>query len=93
MSNVTISLDAKLDMRAAGPLKETLLSHRGQDLALDASNVMQLGALSAQVLRAAARTWAEDGHSLTLINPSNDCDDQLTLLGFSADSLTNWEAA
>ncbi len=93
MSCETLSLDAKLDQNASAPLKNILLAKRGQDLEVDASKVTLISALATQVLRAAARTWAEDGKTLRIVNPSNDCEDQLRLLGFTPETLTKWEAA
>lgn len=87
-----ITLPPKLDLRAAGPLRDEILSHAGQDLTLDAGAVTHLGALSLQVIRAAARSWAMAGRSLTIANVSTDLADQLALLGFSADNVTRWEA-
>jgi|LULE01.1.fsa_nt_gb chemotaxis protein CheX len=89
----TLFLPGKLDLRAAGPLRAALLSERGADLVLDAAQVNHLGALSLQVIRAAAKTWSEAGHSLTLTNVSTDLADQLALLGFSPATLTRWETA
>lgn len=51
----------------------------------------QIGALAVQVIRAAARSWAEDGHRLSFAGPSNEVVDQLALLGFTPDTLTRWE--
>jgi chemotaxis protein CheX len=93
MSGPVFQLDDKLDLRAAGPLASALLDHRGADLALDASGVRQIGALSLQVIRAAARSWAQDGYSLTFKGPSTDLADQLVLLGFTPETLTQWEVA
>ena len=90
--SATITLQPKLDLRAAGPLRDELLSHDAEDVVLDAGSVTQLGALALQVIRAAARSWAEAGRSLTLVNASTDLADQLSLLGFSPESVTQWEA-
>lgn len=91
MSAVAMELEARLDLRAAGPLASGIIAHRGADLVLDAGQVEHLGALALQVIRAAARTWAEDGHALSFENPSTELADQLALLGFSAESVTDWE--
>jgi chemotaxis protein CheX len=90
--SATISLQPKLDLRAAGPLREELLAHANDDVVLDAASVSQLGALALQVIRAAARSWAEAGRSLTLVGASTDLADQLSLLGFTPDTVTQWEA-
>ncbi|WP_292020712.1 STAS domain-containing protein [Maritimibacter sp. UBA3975] len=90
--SATITLQPKLDLRAAGPLRDALLAHDAEDVQLDAGGVTHIGALSLQVIRAAARSWSEAGRSLTLINASNDLADQLSLLGFSTDTVTQWES-
>ncbi|UWQ05790.1 STAS domain-containing protein [Aliiroseovarius crassostreae] len=92
MSDTTLLLAPKLDLRAAAPLKDAILELRGQDLTLDAVGVTHLGTLGLQVIRAAAKTWAADGKSLDLINASNECEDQMTLLGFSSKTICQWEA-
>ncbi|MBV7409863.1 STAS domain-containing protein [Maritimibacter sp. DP1N21-5] len=89
--SATLLLPEKLDLRAAGPLRDLLLAETGGDLELDASRVTHLGALSLQVIRAAARTWGEAGHTLTLTGASTNLADQMSLLGFTTDSLTHWE--
>ena len=91
MSNATLTLDPRLDFKAAAGLADSILTHQGKDLALDAAHVSHFGAMGVQVLRAAARSWAESGHQLTLINASEDCADQLCLLGFSPETVTQWE--
>lgn len=93
MSDTNLTLDAKLDLRAASTLKEGILVNRGHDLNLDATDVTQMGALCLQVIRSAAKTWAQDGHTLTLTNPSIECAEQLHLLGFTSETICNWEAA
>lgn len=90
--SATISLQPKLDLRAAGPLRDDLLGQADQDVVLDATHVTQIGGLALQVIRAAARSWAEAGRSLTFENASTTVCDQLSLLGFNPDTLTTWEA-
>lgn len=92
MTAPVFQLDERLDLRAASALAKALLVQRGADLVLDAGAVKQIGALSAQVIRAAARSWAEDGRNLRLDNVSTDLADQLQLLGFTPETLTRWEA-
>lgn len=93
MSSASLELSPRLDLRAAGPLKSEILDLRGADLSLDGSAVEHLGALALQVIRAAARTWAEDGHVLTFDNASSDLADQLVLFGFTPETVTRWERA
>ncbi len=92
MSEAVLMLDPRLDLKAAPGLGETLLAHQGKDLTLDAGHVSHIGAMGLQVLRAAARSWSEQGKRLSMINVSDDCADQLCLLGFSPDTVTRWEA-
>ncbi|WP_300513002.1 STAS domain-containing protein [Aliiroseovarius sp.] len=91
MNGTTLTLDPRLDIRTASGLAASILTHRGTDLVLDAAHVCHFGALGVQVLQAAARSWTETGHSLSLINTSDDCADQLCLLGFSPETVTRWE--
>ena len=92
MTGTPLTLDARLDLRAAGPLAQAIIARRGADLVMDAHAVDHLGALAFQVLRAAAKTWAEDGHTLGLAGASAELADQLALLGFTPDTVTPWEA-
>ncbi len=92
MSGPVLSLEPRLDLRAAAPLVEALKARRGGDLVLDAGEVTQIGALAVQAIRAAARAWAEDGHALGFENATIDLADQLGLLGFTPETLTTWEA-
>ena len=76
-----IALDEALDLRAAKPLAEALLARRGADLTLDASGVRRLSSLCLQVLLSAKTTWAADGRSLSVVEPSPAFSDGLRLLG------------
>lgn len=91
MTQTSLHLAPRLDLRAIGPLRKDILCHRGADLALDAGEVEHLGALAVQLIRSAARTWAEDGHTLVLDNASTDLADQMGLLGFAPETITRWE--
>ena len=91
MSDAVLMLDPRLDLKAAAGLVESILTHQGKDLVLDAGHVSHFGAMGIQVLRSAARTWAESGNALSMINASDDCADQLCLLGFTPETLTQWE--
>jgi chemotaxis protein CheX len=81
-----IRLAANLDLRAAAPLRDTLLDHAGQPVALDASQVGRLGALCLQVLLASARDWREQGVDFNIEAPSDAFIDTLKLFG-AADAL------
>ncbi|HCQ66146.1 MAG TPA: hypothetical protein DIU07_13780 [Rhodobacteraceae bacterium] len=91
MKMTSLELANRLDLRAVGQLQREILARRGADLALDAGKVEHLGALALQLVRSAARTWAEDGHVLAFDNASTDLADQLVLLGFTPETVTRWE--
>jgi chemotaxis protein CheX len=91
MELTSLELANRLDLRAVGKLQHEILAQRGADLALDAGKVEHIGALALQLLRSAARTWAEDGHVLAFENASIDLTDQLVLLGFTPETVTRWE--
>ncbi|MEE4210236.1 MAG: STAS domain-containing protein [Parvularcula sp.] len=65
-----MTLDAKLASKAAPELFERLREHRADTLVLDASGVEQIGALSMQIIAAAAKTWQDAGQSFEVIDPS-----------------------
>ena len=77
----TVTLDAELDIRAAAPLAAALLAARGKAVALDASQVERVGGQCLQVLLSAAATWARDGATLTLDDPSPAFVDVLAIAG------------
>ena len=76
-----LELPAALDLTVAGPLAEALNKCVGDDLVLDGGKVQRLGASCLQVLLAAARSWAGEGLSLALDNPSARMLADLRLLG------------
>lgn len=82
-----LRLPAKLDQKAAIALADDLRARRGGDLGLDAGETRHIGTLAVQALLSAARTWASDGHTLTISNISDACIDQLSLLGFTPETL------
>ncbi len=65
-----VSLPEALDLRAAVPLANTLLSARGGAMRLDGSQVKSVGAQCLQVILSARQTWERDGFQLTIISPS-----------------------
>ena len=91
MSGAVVKLTARLDTAHAGAIAEMILEHTGKDLALDASEVTHFGAMGVQVIRAAAKSWHQSGHALSISGLSTDCADQVQLLGFSPESLCKWE--
>ena len=72
-----LALPPKLGMKAAIAPTDDLRARLGADLVLEAGKTRHIGALGVQVLRAAALTWAKSGHSLTLVEVSDGCLDQL----------------
>jgi chemotaxis protein CheX len=76
-----------LDLRAATPLAEQLLKHRGQPLTLDGSKVERLGALCLQVLLSAIQTWTQDGMALQLSACSASLIEDLRVLGVDPEQL------
>lgn len=79
---VTVTLDRKLDFRAAPALAQALLAAQGQDLELDAAATMQIGTQSLQIILAAAKSAARDQRTLKLVNLPPAIQSQLALLGF-----------
>lgn len=76
----TFVLPETLDLRAAGPLAESLLELRGRPLDLDASAVRRLGVAGAQVLLSAARTWASDAAPFSIRDMSGEMGETLRTL-------------
>lgn len=76
-----VSLPPVLDLQAAEPLRAELMALRGRPVTLDASQVTRLGGLCLQVLMSARKMWAEDGHSLTVEQPSSGFSEQLAAFG------------
>ena len=83
-----LTLQERLDFSAVTPLKTAILGHAGQDLDIDASNVAHMGTLCLQVLIAAANDWKLAGKVFRITSPSDICETQLALHGFSPDTLT-----
>jgi chemotaxis protein CheX len=83
-----LTLQERLDFGAVTALKAEILGQTGNDLDVDASNVAHMGTLCLQVLIAASNDWGRAGHKFSLTSPSDICVTQLTLHGFTADTLT-----
>jgi chemotaxis protein CheX len=79
----TVDLPQVLDLTAAAPLTEQLLSLRGLDLSVDASRVARLGGQCLQVLLACAATWKADGAKLELVGESDAFVEALRQFGVS----------
>jgi chemotaxis protein CheX len=80
-----LQLPDVLDLTAAAPLAQSLLSHRGGELSVDASGVRRIGAQCLQVLLAAAATWKADGVKLYLREPTEEFLEGARLLGIQLD--------
>lgn len=76
-----LMLSPNLDLRAAAPLRDTLLERSGEAIVLDASEVGRLGALCLQVLLAGARDWRQQGLDFRIEAPSDAFLDTLRLFG------------
>ena len=70
-----------LDMTAAGPLLQELLGRRGHPLTVDASSVRRIGGQCLQVLLSAQATWAADGQTFEIVEPSPEFADGVALMG------------
>ncbi|OCJ17648.1 chemotaxis protein CheX [Rhizobium sp. AC44/96] len=76
-----LSLAAALDLNEATALRDKLLGMRGNDVSIDASAVERVGALSAQVLMAAAKTWDQDKLAFTFTKVSDAFQKTMQLIG------------
>lgn len=79
--SAVVNLDPNLDIRAAAPLRETLLAHAGMPVTLDAGQVGRLGALCLQVLLAAKADWSAKGAPFSIRDPSAAFTDTVRLFG------------
>lgn len=82
-----IKLATRLDSAAAADLHRELSALKGASVLIDASDVEWLGALTAQVLMAAAATWESDGQSFRLDQPSPALMSCVELLGIPAERI------
>ena len=83
-----LALQERLDFNAVSSLKAEIEGHSGTNLEINASSVTHMGTLCLQVLIAASQDWARSGHRFLLTQPSEICATQLSLHGFSPDTLT-----
>lgn len=86
-----IQLPDTLDLIAARPLAKTLLSMRGSDVKIDASQVTRVGGQCLQVLLSAAATWDADHAILEVVSPSAEFIGGLKLLGVEPTTLVRQE--
>jgi chemotaxis protein CheX len=80
-SGKTLNLAATLDLNEASALRDKLLSMRGSAVSIDASAVERVGALGAQVLMAAAKTWDQDKLAFTFTKASDAFQKTMQLIG------------
>jgi len=83
-----ITLRERLDFCAAPDLKAEIIGEVGNDLQIDASGVTHMGTLCLQILIAAAQDWTRNGRKFNLTSPSDVCVTQLSLHGFSPETIT-----
>ncbi len=80
-ATAVVHLPPRLELPDAQRLAGELARCRGRPAALDASQVQRMGALALQVLLCARRTWAFDGQSLSVRDPSPQFRDAMALFG------------
>jgi chemotaxis protein CheX len=73
-----------LDLGAAERLHSRFAALRGGPLEIDASQVERLGGLCLQVLLSVRKTWAADGHGVSLSCSSPAFEDAWALFGAPA---------
>ena len=83
-----MTLPSELDIKAAAPLAAELVTARGADLALNASQVERIGAQCLQVLLSAAATWSADGLELGIEHPSAAFTDAVRIAGLDLSRFT-----
>ena len=80
-ASAVVHLPGVLDLKAAAPLAGELQALRGRDVTRMAGDVQRIGGQCLQVLLSARATWAADGASLQIADPSPELSDGLVLLG------------
>lgn len=86
-ANESVKLAPVLDLNEASALHGKLMSLRGRNVAIDASEVERLGVQCAQVLIAGARAWQADKKSYVVEKSSDAFAKTLQLIGIDADHL------
>lgn len=76
-----IQLPERFDLSQVGGVAETLRTHRGDDLRLDAASVTHLGALGLQLILSARESWAVSGKAFSVSPRSAEFDEALTQFG------------
>ena len=80
-SVAVLRLSQVLDLNAASPLAQELLTLRGGPVEVDASAVERLGAQCLQVLLSARATWDADGAAFAVVQASDEFTSTVALLG------------
>ncbi len=88
-----LTLPARMDHAGVEALYAEIKEARGEDVALDGSEVKHLGASGLQLLLAAWKSWEQDGHSLTVASPSAKFSEHLEMLGLEKDHFSKAGAA
>ena len=86
-ANGTLKLSPVLDLNEATALHGKLISMRGTNIAIDASQVERLGVQCAQVLIAGARAWQADKKSYVVEKSSDAFAKTMQLIGIDTDHL------
>jgi chemotaxis protein CheX len=89
VANKRLQLPEVLDLTAAAPLAQSLLSRRGAGLTVDASRVRRVGTPCLQVLLAAAATWKAEGVEFRVTKPTEEFLEGGRLLGIGLDEDMN----
>ena len=87
MADIIIPLTTRLDLSAVAGLQEQLVDACNADISLDLSRVTHLGALSAQLLIAAAWDAKSDGCKLSLLNTSDQVLEQMSVMGMTPETI------
>ncbi|MEQ8481894.1 MAG: STAS domain-containing protein [Hoeflea sp.] len=82
-----LKLPEVLDLNAANRLHEQVLTHKGENLELDASDVNRVGAQCVQILLSAAQSWQAEKQGFKVVKASDAYIKTLQLLGISEESL------
>lgn len=86
-------LPARMDASTLPQTHTDLLSRRGADLDLEASQVDRFGAQALQLVLSAFNTWREDGFRLRILEPSEAFRTGFDQLGFASDLDAHGEIA
>ena len=76
-----VELKSKLESASAQDLRNEILSHKGNDIQIDANEVDLLGGRCAEVLVAAFNQWEHDGKSIAIKDGSDSFWSDAQLLG------------